>query len=305
VEYNNFYSRLVIPDNDFTDKDRATLNTMPGSPAGGSIHEAALVIGLLRDVLILRQSAPSEGQDSNSSEPAAPTLGKQNVLETAAREKGVDIATALASNAYLKNNIVYSLAWDAVMIEGNSQPFIQNVAVVLKTETKRWTDFATRLGMITQSEPQPIVTDTTPAQPSTDQAINPPATTEAEPLALTPAAAEEAAKTFSKAQEWAGKENYEKAVVEARKVPKGSDQYPAAQENIKNWANKSVQELRRQAANQFRASESSNDAAAKKLYLNKAKNSLQEAISKFPEASSLDTVKENLDIITKSLENAN
>ena len=315
AEYNLYYARLVVPENDFTDKDRATFNAMPAAPAGGSVHEAALVVGMLRDVLspvsatttAPKETVPPATPGVNSSNPSAviatpeTSLDTRRILESRSREKGVDLASALAGNSYLKNQAVYNMVWDAVRIEGNSQAFVQNVAVILRTETRLWTDFAKRLGLEPAQESKPVITDTTPAASGTEPAT--PAETPVAPLSAS--ANEEALKSLNKAMDLAQKENFEKAVIEARKVPQGSDQYATAQENIKTWSNKAVQELRRQAANNFRAGTSTNDPGAKKTYLNKAKNSLQEALTKYPEASTLDTVKENLDIISSELERAN
>jgi hypothetical protein len=317
AEYNLFFSRMAIPENDYTEKDRLTFNGFPSSPSGGTIHEAALVVGLLRDVLtpvggltaLQGKDGPTPPPPSiNSSNPNAviatsePSVDQRRVLESRSRERGLDIVSALASNPYLRTQGIFTMAWDASRIEGNSQVFVQNLAAVIKAETRLWLDLAKRMGIepsTVSSQPSENLYSTVPA---VEPSLPPPQTTEALPGAASEAENIEANKSMSKALEWAQKENFEKAVLEARKVAQGTDQYQTAQDNIRTWSNRAVQELRRQAANQFRSGTSTNDAAAKKSYLLKAKNNLEEAISKYPEASTLDTVKENLEIISKELE---
>ena len=328
AEYSTFYTRMAIPENEYTDKDRQMLTTLPSSPSGGTMHEAALVVGLIRDTLAPLARGPKTFKEVdttpnagvNTTSPNAVVIGDQpqvdrsRVLETRSRERGVDIISALASNPHLKTLGIYSMAWDASRLEGNSQIFGQNLLTVIKTEVLLWGDLARRLGLETQAVAAVPPTQTEPTtasdgladgvSPSASPSVSPSATLPVESLAVPqlPVDNVEAAKTLSKAQDLALKENFEKAVIEARKISQGAENYTLAQENIKTWANKSVQDMRRQAANQYRLSSATNDTGGKKAYLNKAKTYLQDALTKYPEASTLDTVKENLEIIEKELE---
>ncbi len=319
AEYNLFFARMAIPENEFTERDRITFGSFPSSPSGGTVHEAALVVGILREVLTPvggltalqgKEMDTTSTPSTNSSNPNAviatpeSQVDQRRVLESRAREKGLDIVSALASNPYLKTEGIFAMAWDASRIEGNSQVFVQNLATVIKTETRLWLDLAKRMGIEPPMTPQsnsdmaatkPVIETTTTPTPT------PIPTSESLAVPASEADNMEANKFMGKALEWAQKENYEKAIVEARKVAQGTEPFLSAQESIRTWANKAVQELRRQAANQFRSGTSTNDAAVKKSYLTKAKNNLEEAINKYPEASTLDTVKENLDIITQEL----
>jgi hypothetical protein len=319
AEYNLFFARMAIPENEYTERDRVTFGGFPSAPSGGTIHEAALVVGLLREVLTpvggltalqAKETNAASTATINSSNPNAviatpePQTDQRRVLESRAREKGLDIVSAMASNPYLKTEGIFAMAWDASRIEGNSQVFVQNLATVIKTETRLWLDLAKRMGIEPISTSQ-SVNDVATTKPGIETPSLPTPASESLAVPASEADNAEATKFMGKALEWAQKENYEKAILEARKVAEGTDQFLSAQESIRAWANKAVQELRRQAANQFRSGTSTNDAAAKKSYLTKAKNNLEEAINKFPEASTLDTVKENLDIITKELERIN
>jgi hypothetical protein len=120
-------------------------------------------------------------------------------------------------------------------------------------------------------------------------------------IMTTPEGNTEAEKLLTKAQEFATREDFDRAIAEAKKVPEGTQSFVGAQNNIKNWADKAVQALRKQAAQQFRSSSAAGDAMGKKTYLTKARSYLQDALAKYPEASSLDTIKENIEIIDKEL----
>ena len=323
ADYNSFYTRMAIPENEYTEKDRQTFLSIPSSPSGGTLHEAALVVGLIRDALTpvgatsksFKEVDTNPNAAPNSNNPNAVIVGdmtqveRARVLEFRSRERGVDLISALASNPYLKTQGIYSMAWDASRIEGNSQVFGQNLLTVIKTEVLVWGDLARRLGLETQAV---TVAPSAQTEPSTTETSsisgNPSSATPTVENLSTPLNAvdnAEAAKIFSKAQELALKESFEKAVIEARKITQGAENYTTAQENIKTWANKVVQDMRRQAANQYRLSSTTNDASGKKTYLNKAKTLLQDALAKYPEASTLDTVKENLEIIEKELAHLN
>ena len=324
TEYSLFYSRLAIPEKDYTERDRQIFMAFPPAPAAGTIHEAALVVGILRDIVTpiggmkntfkeVDITADQANKKSGTAviAPTAPTPERSNIMEARCREKGVDCISAFASNPHLQNHAIYNMAWDASRQPGNSPLFLQNLGTVLKSELEAWGELARKMGLDVQPV-TPTTTNATPAVAAEGTGINPDAASDKKPdTALAPegltanlgeADNAAAAQTIAKAMEFAGKDDYEKAIAEARKVPQGAESYLAAQENIKNWANKAVQDLRRQAANQYRSSSSTNEASGKKAFLGKARAHLQNALTKYPEASTLDTVKENLEIINKELE---
>lgn len=323
AEYSVFFSRVAIPEKEYSEKDRQQLLGFAPVPQAGTIHEAAIVVGILRDIVTpvggvkstFKEVDVVAGEGANKKDStaviasSAPKVDPSSVLEIRCREKGVDCISALASNPHLRSNAIYTMAWEASRKEGNSPLFIQNLSTVLKSEIEAWGDLARRLGL----EVQPVPS-TTPNSATTPVAgeVTPETSGQAPQGDITAAAVTAtesqnamATQLMAKALELAGKEDYEKAVLEARKISEGTDNYPSAQENIKIWANKAVQELRRQAANQYRSSSATNEPSGKKAYLSKAKGYLQSALTKYPEASTLDTVKENLEIINKELDRLN
>jgi hypothetical protein len=303
LEYGQFFERVSSSSKDFTERDRQAFLKFPVNPTAGTIHEAAIVVGILRDIVTpvggkkttfrevdVNAAQPGTNPSTSVIEPEATKTDSSTSFESRCREKGVDCVSALSANSYLKTYPIYTLALDASKDSGNSQAFAQNLVNTLKSETQSWGDLAKKLGMDVTIV-APVDASPEDASPDTETA-DVPATAEDNELSHS---------TMAKAVEHAAREEYEKAVIEVRKIKKGTDNYQIAQDHLKNWANRAVQDLRRQAANQYRSSSSTSEPINKKAYLEKAKGLLETAVSKFPEASTLDTVKENLDIIKKEL----
>lgn len=321
AEFSAFFARMSSLENEYTEKDRQIFLSIPGAPSGGTIHEAALVVGLLRDILTpvgtsksfknndihsletgLETGRVKESAADVSVEPAKTNPAR--VVEFRMREKGVDIVSSLSSNPYLKIHGIYEMVWNVISIEGNSQIFVQNMSSILKNEVLLWGDLARKLGIETDLVK---TTESLSSEQNTPSGISEGDQGPIDPslagfsTRTTPEGNAEAEKHLTKAQEFAAREDFDRAIAEAKKVPEGTTSYVGAQNNIKNWADRAVQALRKQAAQQFRSSSAAGDAMGKKTYLTKARSYLQDALVKYPEASSLDTIKENIEIIEKEL----
>lgn len=307
AEYAAFFSRMVVSENDYTENDRQIFNSIPVSPSGGTIHEAALVIGVLRDVLTPIGAQRELARVSDG------TSVTRNSLQSKTQEKGVDLIEALSSNPYLKGRAVYLMAHDALQKGGNSSGFVQNLYSVLQKETSDWEQFATKIAGTPQSPtsataatlPTPApntLVDTKPPIPSpalTSPGMSPDQVSTSSSGLTEPSA--EGAQILAKAQELAAKEQIEQAILAAKKIPQNSESYAAARQNIKIWSDRATQDLRKQAAYQYRASSATNDPSGKRVYLGKARSLLEEAIARYPESSNLETIKENLEIIDGEL----
>jgi hypothetical protein len=341
VDYGEWFAHLLKSEETYTVKDRQQLASTPSTPKPGSLMEACLVAATLRDIATPPGAGPQAfsavdqaARTQNTAVIATAPVQTQAPLETRMRERGVDLASALTSNWYLKNSAIYSWAWNATILEGNSEPFKQNIQTVLKSEALIWQDIGHRVGIestvgaatapISQSPQKGD--ESAAATPSSGNSNAATAVVPA-PVAATPSAGvanpnvntgglsapdtasnggtalseNESSKALGLAQEAAGQENYEKAVTEASKITPGSPHYDIAQENIRQWSNKAVTELRKKAAFEYRTASSSNDASAKKNALNKAQTYLSDALKKFPSASNLDTVRDNLKMIETEL----
>lgn len=305
AEYAAFFSRMVVPENDYTEKDRQIFSSIPASPSGGTIHEAALVIGVLRDVL-----TPIGAQRELPLSSDGASLSRHS-LQSKTQEKGVDLIEALSSNPYLKGRAIYLMAHDALQKGGNSPSFVQTLYAVIRKETSEWEQFASKLAATSQSSNSATIA-TLPASPSAGlgdakQPLPTPAVTSpnANPVNTTSSGltepSSEGAQILAKAQELAAKEQIEQAILAAKKIPQTSESYSAARQNIKIWSDRATQDLRKQAAYQYRASSATNDPSGKRVYLSKARSLLEEALARYPESSNLETIKENLEIINGEL----
>jgi hypothetical protein len=155
AEFSAFFARMSSLENEYTEKDRQIFLSIPGAPSGGTVHEAALVVGLLRDILTpvgtsksFKSNEIDSAEAGNVKKSAADISvdpGKTNsarIVEYRMREKGVDIVSAISSNPYLKSHGIYEMVWNVISIEGNNQIFVQNVSSILKSEVLLWGDLA-------------------------------------------------------------------------------------------------------------------------------------------------------------------
>ncbi|MEI6834929.1 MAG: hypothetical protein WCL28_13150 [bacterium] len=315
AEYSAFFARLVFLENDYTEKDRQILRKIPAAPSGGTIHEAALVVGLLRDVLtpigvssrLPDTESPSTRLDSRGNMPTPTATSKfvgSRAIELRAQGVGLDLIGALANNPYLKGRTVYKMAFDALMLGGNSPIFTDNLRATIQSESAGWGQFAIQLGTkggLTVQDNMPAPANgTTDAQGGNNLTLNSQSNT-SQAVSATAGLTSGSALLLAKAQELAAKDQIEQAITTAKMVPESSETYSVAKLNIKTWSDRATQDLRKQAANQYRASSGTPDSNGKKVYLSKARTLLEEALTKYPDSSNLETIKENLEIINQEL----
>jgi hypothetical protein len=315
AEYSAFFARLVFLENDYTEKDRQILRKIPAAPSGGTIHEAALVVGLLRDVLtpigvssrLSDTESPSTRLDSRGKMPTPTATSKfvgSRAIELRAQGAGLDLIGALANNPYLKGRTVYKMAFDALMLGGNSPIFTDNLRAAIQSESAGWGQFATQLGAkvgLTVQDNMPTPANgTIDAQGGDIVTLNSQSNT-SQAVSATAGLTSGSALLLAKAQELAAKDQIEQAIATAKMVPESSETYSVAKLNIKTWSDRATQDLRKQAANQYRASSGTPDSNGKKVYLSKAQTLLEEALTKYPDSSNLETIKENLEIINQEL----
>lgn len=315
--------RMGAPETPFTIQDRQKVGSMTASPKPGSLAEAALVIGILRDILtppggnakFKEVDLAAAGQPNTDDKSVLPkpmrVIDSASVIETRVREKGIDLSNALANNIFLKNVSVFAWAYEAIGLDGNSDIFKQNVTTVIKSEAMLWQELARKSGATTvvatpaavagAPTPTPEPSAPTPSPAVENSAAGQPLPTPAPPSGP----AVDAEKQMVMAQDAAAKDNYGKAVEEASKIPSTAPNFAVAQDSIKTWSNRAVTDLRKKAAYEYRAASSVTDVGIKRSYLSKAKAYLEEAAQKFPASSTQDTVKENLGMITKELERLN
>jgi len=315
------------------------LASLPQVIASGSVSEAAVAIGLVRTVLHPLTGHVPNFQETDlaggavvAPNAAADTGRKSPTLEQLCKERNLDLATALTENPLLGNVGIARQVGAALNQGSSSKEFTKRVNDALKRQALMWNEVAGAIpspgaGAETAPDlaPLPPLPNTTNTVSASGTATSSPAAAAAVPGAniptLLPAAASapaapvapppggEAAgvlapgeNPLADAQTLADRGDYANAVKKAQAIPAASPQAAQAKEKIKEFSNLAVQDLRKKAASAFQTAMPVNDPKTKADYLRQAKGYLEEALSSYPEAAQLPTVRENLRIITQDLE---
>lgn len=286
------------------------------------LEEAALVVGLLGQY---RQQHQGN------------LAGHALRLRTMAEEKGLNLATAFAHNSYLKTYEIFALCLQVLKSAQSEDPdYIQRIETSLRTLLNRWK----KLGIEASSEQSALISgEASPAQPTgLDNAVNsegaplpdkatapsaelpsaavvpqPQLPGDAAPVPVplpgdtpAPSTGNEGVFTGDEAelrsiQALLDQGSYQEALSRLAQFKGDSPFYPAAQEKARNAKNLAVQDLRRKAATSFQNSLPVSDSKAKVVYLTEAQNYLEQALNLYPDAEQIETVKQNLQVIKKSL----
>ena len=289
--------RLADPSIELTRGEEDYLSGLSSEPSG-PIGEAVLVLSLFRKTggEVQKMQAISSGtlyenKSDNEVGGNEEKLGLPS-LEALFLEKGIDLAETLERNYFLKNYKVYKLASDLLNATSNSEDFNAEITTVVQKEARNWVslmgaDGSNLVGTIdgeTPAETQAIV----PAQESG------PKFSEGD-LKL-------ADMVLMEAQKLAEKGEYAKAIVKASKIGNQDPMFQEARKKVKSFSNHAVQILRQQAAQAFQSAMPVVDPEAKIAYLEEAKKYLEEAIKNFPDSDQLDTVHENLAVISRDID---
>jgi len=267
---------------------------------------------------------------------AEDTGRKPPTLEQLCKERNLDLATALTENQLLGNVGIARQVGAALNQGSNSKEFTKRVNDALKRQASMWNEVAGAIPSpgagaevapdLAPLPPLPGTTNTTTglanaggtattsaAAAAVVPGANIPtllpatASTPAGPAALPPGgdaalALAPSDNPLADAQTLADRGDYANAVKRAQTVPATSAQATQAKDKIKEFSNLAVQDLRKKAAAAFQTAMPVNDPKTKADYLRQAKGYLEEALSSYPEAAQLPTVRENLRIITQDLE---
>jgi hypothetical protein len=219
-------------------------------------------------------------------------------LESLAKERDINLADALAENPLLHGYGVAKAFFTAVSKPGNSPEFKTEIISALKNQASNWQTLAQDMNAATDA-------GTVPPQPEPSAATPPPETTAAAPddaLPPDPAELHSSDSTLGEAQVLADRGDFKGAIKKAEAVDQASPLYNSAQEKVKEFSNRGVQDLRKRAAQAFQSAMPINDRKTRAQYLEQAKGYLEEALNSYPQASQLPTVRDNLRVISRDLE---
>jgi hypothetical protein len=281
VSLANFILRLSSPDAKLTDSDlNLTKKLKPNYPRG-TYGEAAFVVSLVHGVLA-QDVAIAEDFES---------------LETASLKHEIDFSSALKHNPALQTFGFYALVAKTMAVGTNSVPFKKTIQEIIDGKQEQWAGLKVYqipaeapieedLGLLDSGKNYTAASNTT-AHPA---------------IAFESSHLVDDDSILLQANDLAGKSHYSPAIDLLAGLPSDSPLYEAAQEKIIEFSNQAVLSLRQRAATAYQNSFPISDPKAKTAYLQEAKNHLEEALNKFPQANQIGVVKENLSVINRDLQ---
>lgn len=310
-------------------------------PAPGSLQEAAVAIGIIRTAYNPLDAKASNFEESDlgggngitantnkaaavpATADAAASSSPLQRLETEAKAKGIDLPNTLATNPWLQTENIYQLVIASTQLAWNSPaaasagteaklpPYAQELKDALTKRVSAWATFGRKNGLLVASSSpsgtEPGPQGTAPSQQPANGATPPPSTTPVVVPVGTPLAAgpqgdvREAEGLVAEAQATADKGDFDAAITLLGRVAPDSPQAAVAAEKLKAFSNKAVHSLRTKAAQAYTSAAPINDPDTRASYLERAKNYLQEALTRYPGADQLGTVRDNLAVITRDL----
>lgn len=288
-----FFSTHVTSDTSFGEDDIYFLSTIPSSPEAGSVSEAVITIGILRGIInpngatikpTFEEQDLSEPEDAPQNAPARTGPSVQKLF----KERNVDLADALAENPLLGTHAVANMVRHALTLGSDSPDYQAEIVNILRKTAQKWSDLNRGFG-------GEVPTDAAPVEPKlmTDTYGN-------VYDANAPKAGDESA--ITEAQRLADAGRFQDAIKVASSIGKSHPSHALAQEKIKDYSNKAVQNLRKKAAAAFQSAMPITDSKVRAQYLRQAKGFLEEALKDYPQATQLPTVRDNLRIISRDLE---
>lgn len=268
-----------------SDQDYVLLQNVEDLPKPGSAAEAVVIIGTAK-TLTSKAPAPApqnyqeeviEGGPANnttSSEaglPNAAVPSLQNLLTT----RGINLSMAINANAAVKTPVVFELIQRALDVGNNTPDFVASVRAAMG------------------GTPAPQGDTSTAVAPTTESSV---------PLTLSPADLRMGDAILMDAQKLASNKMFPEAIAKAQQIPAENAMHVIAQEKIKAFSNQAVQDLRQKAAQAFQSALPVADPKTRAVYLEQARTFLEQAINTYPTADQISTVKENLAVITRNLE---
>lgn len=282
----------------FTTSDIQSLRKIAARSDRSPLNRAILLFGVLRSFLklgvdpvlfdqaALLERTPVQGQNWAS----------VTSLEALLQGTNISIKSEFDANPFVQTLTIVELASRALDREQDkSSSFVVELRAQLHEKATQWANVREKLGStmpVSNAQPTPVpdavatsAVTTLPPAPVSD--INPANYTDSE--------------LIKKSTELAEKSRYRDAIQLLRHIDTTSPYSAEAKKRIHDLSNKAVSELRTKAARSFQAAGPITDLRAKGNYLSEAENYLLRAIEEFPDSDQLETVKQNLSTIQKSL----
>jgi tetratricopeptide (TPR) repeat protein len=301
------FNRLNDPTMRLMDEDIRAATALHPAPQG-SLEEAVLILAQLRLLKIQtdqsskfqsRDLYEQEGEDQQPTAASAPNPNQPS-MEVQFRDLNIDLVTSFQKNTHLKNLQTLALVKSLLEQTRNSPQFSGGIQSILDQEAQKWAAL--------QKSEKPAETPSDPeaetsasVETSTESTME---TAPAQPLTEVhtgPADLKRSDAILMQSQRLADKGEFKQAINFAARIDNRDPFFDQAKEKIKIYSNRAVQDLRQKAAQAFQNAMPVADSRAKAAYLKQAKDLLEQALKDYPVADQLDTVRENLAVITRDL----
>ncbi len=291
-------------------------------PAPGSPEEAALTLGIIKEVLgeTYANSESNFVESDTQAEPKPserqknPTRTTKPSLEQISETRNIDLAAALENNLLLRSNDISNLALEALENSQNTPEFNNSIRSILGRRVAVWQQLENKVDVRSDapklknlnSEPTEFETaedlapaDTNPAanDPSNSTQQNAMTEENAEPLYLSPDDQDLAA-----IQRLIDEGETNLALKKLRQIPKSSPMYAGARSKLKQISQQHVRELRAKAAQAYQNALPVADRDLKITYLEEARKYLEQALKTYGDSDDSDTIRSNLSLITDEIE---
>ncbi|WP_218110332.1 hypothetical protein [Oligoflexus tunisiensis] len=297
------FTRLSDPTMRLMDEDVRVATALHPAPKG-SMEEAVVILAQLRFLKIqTEQSSKFQSRDLYAEENAA-TTGTEPTASRPSMEKqfsdlGIDLVSSFHQNQHLKNLPTLALVKKLLEQTNNSVAFQTGMQTIIDQEAQKW---AALQKAVQPESPETPETAAAPAEATAESL--PPA--EPMPAALGevqtgPADLKRSDAILMQSQRLADKGEFKQAIGFAERIDTRDPFFDQAKEKIKVYSNRAVQDLRQKAAQAFQNAMPVADNRAKAAYLKQAKELLEQALKDYPVADQLDTVRDNLAVITRDL----
>ncbi|MDQ3235224.1 MAG: hypothetical protein M3Q07_25730 [Pseudobdellovibrionaceae bacterium] len=291
------------------DEDIRAATALHPAPQG-SLEEAVLILAQLRLLKIQTEQSSKfqsrdlyESNDGARNQPAAgaqgTNAGQMPSMEKQFRDLNIDLATSFHQNQHLKNLPTLALVKSLMEHTSNSAPFNSGMQTILDQEAQKWAVLQR------STKPETEAPAETPAVPAEAAPV---ATLQTEPASQAqgdfqtgPADLKRSDTILMQSQRLADKGEFKQAIDFAARIDNRDPFFDQAKEKIKVYSNRAVQDLRQKAAQAFQNAMPVADNRAKAAYLKQAKDLLEQALKDYPVADQLDTVRDNLAVITRDL----
>ncbi|HET9235977.1 MAG TPA: hypothetical protein VFO10_01930 [Oligoflexus sp.] len=299
------FNRLSDPTMQLMDEDIRAATALHPAPKG-SLEEAVLILAQLRLLKIqTEQSSKFQSRDlyeqGEGNPPAAASNSNQPSMEKQFRDLDIDLVTSFNQNTHLKTLPTLALVKTLLEQTSNSPTFQSGMQTIIDQEAQKWA----ALQKTAKPEEQPTPDAAAPAP--VDGTAAAPAAPEPS-LSMTPvdghtgpADIKRSDAILMQSQKLADKGEFKQAIDFAARIDTRDPFFDQAKEKIKIYSNRAVQDLRQKAAQAFQNAMPVADNRAKAAYLKQAKELLEQALKDYPVADQLDTVRDNLSVITRDL----